>query len=703
MMNKFLNIFFIILILSYSCSSKKQTMTINPLTQDFSTPYNSVPFNSIAPEHFKPAFDSLIEETRIKINQIINNTEEPDFNNTIVALERANNKLNRLYLIIENLNHAETNKELQLVIKEITPLYTDFSNDVLLNNKLFSKIKKVFEETDQKMLDTEDTQLLKKTYKDFEQNGANLSETDKLKYREITRELAQLSVLFGEHVLAETNNHILHIQNHSDLSGLPENVIAAAAEEAKSRNLEGWVFTLQIPSFVPFMKYANNRELRKEFFIAYNQRGLTDNDNDNRNILKRIIELRLQKSQLLGYNTYADLVLCDRMAESTDKVETFLNDLLIASLPAAKKEYAEVQNLAKELGADFVVESWDWSYYSEKLKKQKFDIDDEMTRPYFQLENVEKGVLGLSNILFGLSFKENSLIPVYHKDVKALEVYDEHDNFIALLYLDYFPRSGKSGGAWMTEYLQQHISSTGEEQRPHVSLVFNFTKPTEKRPSLLTYNEVTTLLHEFGHGLHSMLSKCKYEELSGTSVYRDFVELPSQMLENWANQKEWLDKISVHFETGEKIPADMVQKIIDSKNFLSGYMSLRQLSFGILDLKWHTQIEPYQGDVLEFEEQALDPARILPKIPGTGMSTSFSHIFAGGYAAGYYSYKWAEVLDADAFYYFKENGIYNKEIAKKFKDNILSRGGTEHPMDLYIKFRGKEPSIDALLERSGLK
>jgi peptidyl-dipeptidase Dcp len=703
MVGKISNIFLIILIFCYSCSSKKQTMTINPLIEDYKTPYNSVPFNKINPGHFKPAFDTIIDQTRKKIEQITNSEEKPDFNNTIVALERANNKLNRLYLIIENLNHAETNKELQSAIKEITPLYTDFSNDILLNSTLFSKIKMVFNETDPSTLDIEDSRLLEKTYKDFERNGANLSESDKLKYREITRELAQLSVEFRENVLAETNNYFLHIQNHADLSGLPENVIAAAAEEARNRKLEGWIFTLQIPSYLPFMKYSNNRELRKQLFIAYNQRGLSNNEHNNENILKRIIELRISKSQLLGYNTFADLVLCERMAESTDKVETFLNDLLIASLPAGKREYQEIQDLAKELGADFVVEAWDWGYYSEKLKKQKFDIDDEMTRPYFQLENVEKGVLGLASTLFGLSFKENSLIPLYHKDVKAIEVYNDEGNFIALLYLDYFPRSGKSGGAWMTEFQQQHVSSTGEEQRPHVSLVFNFTKPTEKRPSLLTYNEVTTLLHEFGHGLHSILSKCKYEELSGTSVYQDFVELPSQLLENWADQKEWLDKVSVHFETGEKIPEEMVQKIISSKNFLSGYMSLRQLSFGMLDIKWHTLTEVYKGDIIEFEENAMAPARVLPKVSGTCMSPSFNHIFGGGYAAGYYSYKWAEVLDADAFAYFKEKGIYNKEVALSFKENILSRGGSEHPMELYMRFRGKKPTIDALLDRSGLK
>jgi peptidyl-dipeptidase Dcp len=454
---------------------------------------------------------------------------------------------------------------------------------------------------------------------------------------------------------------------------------------------------------MPFMKYADNSDLRKELYMAYGARCLKKNEFDNQNIVKRIVELRIEKSKLLGHNTFADFVLQNRMAEKTDKVDVFLNDLLIASLPKAKKELKEVQEFANSLGTDYVLEAWDWSYFSEKLKKNKYNIDDEMTRPYFQLEKVEKGVLGLASTLYGLSFKENMTIPVYHKDVKVFEVFDEENNFLALLYLDYFPREGKKGGAWMTEYQQQHITDSGIDQRPHISLVFNFTKPTSRKPSLLSYTEVTTLLHELGHGLHGMLSRCKYEELAGTNVYRDFVELPSQILENWADQKEWLNKIAEHYQTGEKIPEDLVDKIIQSKNFNSGYFSLRQISFGMLDMKWHTLIESYKGNVIDFENEAMAPTRLFPLNEGVAMSASFSHIFSSGYAAGYYSYKWAEVLDADAFAYFKEKGIFNKEVAKSFRDNILSKGGTEHPMDLYIKFRGKEPTIDALLERSGLK
>jgi peptidyl-dipeptidase Dcp len=694
----FAGIFFTI-----ACSDKNQINMSNPLLIPFNNPHQAVPFDKIKPEHFIPAFDSVFIETRNKINRIIENNGHPDFKNTIIALERANNRLTLLKGILYNLNYAETSKEIQEVTKEISPRLTDFGNDILLNEQLFDKVRVVYRETDRTQLDPEDARLLEKTYKDFERNGASLSDSEKVKYRKITRELSRLSVQFDENVLAETNNFFLQIKNKSDLSGLPENVLATAEEEAKTRKLDGWVFTLQFPSYMPFMKYADNRNLRKKMYMAFNTRGLHNNEYDNKEIVKQIVQLRLEESHLLGYNSYADFVLCERMAESTDKVETFMNDLLVASLPTAKKEYKEVQQFASSLGANFVIEAWDWSYYTEKLKKQKYDIDDEMTRPYFQLEKVENGVLGLANTLYGLTFKENPLIPVYNKDVKVFEVFDETNRFLSLLYLDYFPRAGKKGGAWMTEYKLQYISDDSIDHRPQVSLVFNFTKPTEKKPSLLTFNEVSTLLHEFGHALHGMLSQCKYEEISGTSVYQDFVELPSQIMENWAEQQEWLDKIAVHFETDDKIPDEMVQKIIDSKNFITGYLFLRQLSFGMLDMKWHTLTEPFNGDVIEFEEEAMAPAQILPKVAGTGMSTSFSHIFSGGYAAGYYSYKWAEVLDADAFALFREQGIFNKNVAKSFRDNILTKGGTEHPMDLYVRFRGKEPTIQALLERSGLK
>lgn len=675
----------------------------NPLLSDFNTPYNAVSFQKISPAHFKPAFDRVFAQTRTEIQKIIDNPEAPGFENTIVALERSGGLLGRISGILFNLNVAETNTEIQNATREISPMLSDFRNDIILNAKLFDKIKVVFANADQRQYSQEEKMLLEKTYKDFERNGANLSPEQKEAYRKITNELAMLTVDFGENVLAETNDYTLHLTNKSDLSGLTDDVIAEAKAEAERRELEGWIFTLQFPSFSPFLKYADNRELRKQIYMAYNTRGLHKNEHNNEGIVKRIAELRMEMANILGYNTYADFVLSDRMAESKDRVNTFLNDLLIASIPVAKKEYKEVQEFANSRGANFVIEAWDWSYYSEKLKKQRFDIDDEDTRPYFQLEKVEAGVFGLANTLWGITVKQVHNIPIYHEDVKVFEVYDAESNFLALLYMDYFPRESKKGGAWMTEYLQQEISEDGVNVRPHVSLVFNFTKPTKTKPSLLTFTEVTTLLHEFGHGLHGMLSNCKYSSLAGTNVYRDFVELPSQILENWAEQKEWIDKVAMHYETGEKIPEELVQKILDSKNFNTGYFSTRQLSFGISDMKWHSLTSPFTGDIKEFENEAMASTQVLPRVEGTAMSSAFSHIFAGGYAAGYYSYKWAEVLDADAFAHFKEEGVFNKKIAEKFKDNILSKGGTEHPMDLYVKFRGKEPTVDALLERSGLK
>jgi peptidyl-dipeptidase Dcp len=674
----------------------------NPLLNTFDTPYQSFPFDTIEPQHIQPAFEKEFTETRTAIDSIVSNSEEPDFQNTIVALERSGYKLGRLSALLFNLNVAETNPEIQAVAREISPMLSDFHNDIILNEALFARVKKVFETTDKEKLTVEDKRLLEKTYKDFVRNGANLSDADKAVYREITKELSTLSVDFDENVLAETNDYFLHITDKSNLSGIPEDILTAAEEEAKSRELSGWVFTLHSPSFGPFLKYADNRKLRKEIHLAYNTRALKDNKHNNIEIVKRIAELRAQKSRILGFRTYADFVLSNRMAETTASVNTFLEELLLASKPFAEKEYSEMQEFAYKSGQFDTLEAWDWAYYADKLRKEKFDIDDEMTRPYFRLEKVEEGVLGLASTLYGLSFRLNKYIPVYHPDVKVFEVFDENGNFISLLYMDYFPRKGKKGGAWMTEYEQQHKTSTGEDVRPHVSLVFNFTKPTSKKPSLLTFGEVTTMLHEFGHALHGMLSNCTYEELAGTNVYRDFVELPSQLLENWAEQKEWLDSIAVHYETGEKIPDELVQKIIDSKNFNSGYFFVRQLAFGIVDMKWHTIEEPISSDIFEFEKEAMLSTQILPRVEGVALSPSFSHIFSGGYAAGYYSYKWAEVLDADAFAFFREKGIFNKEIAAKFRECILSKGGTEHPMDLYVSFRGQKPSIEHLLVRSGL-
>jgi len=674
----------------------------NPLLSAHNTLHNSVPFDLIKPEHFESAFETLLIEAREELKQIWENTDKPTFDNTLLALENSGAQLGHVAGILYNLNVAETGEAIQEATRNISPKLAEFSSDIVLNEKLFLRIKEVYENTDLSTLSTEDAKLLDKTYKDFLRNGANLDDEAKKRYRGITQELSQLTVDFGENVLAETNDYILHITKEEDLSGLTPDLIEQAKADAENRKLDGWVITLQFPSFGPFLKYANNRELRKEVSYAYGTRALKDNKYNNTGIIQKIVSLRLELANILGFDTYADFVLSNRMAETTERVYSFLDDLLKASMPAATKELEEMQAFAKKEGLSDNLQAWDWSYYSEKLKKEKYDIDDEATRPYFELNKVEQGVFELASTLYGISLKEVENVPVYHKDVKVFEVFDKKGDFLSLLYMDYFPRESKKGGAWMTEYQQQHINNDGENIRPHVSLVFNFTKPTKTKPSLLTYTEVTTLLHEFGHGLHGMLSNCKYESLAGTNVYRDFVELPSQLLENWADQKEWLEQIARHYETGANIPDELVDKIIASKNFQTGYFSARQLSFGITDMKWHSLTDAFKGDVIAFEKEAMEPTQLLPKIEGTAMSPAFSHIFAGGYAAGYYSYKWAEVLDADAFAYFKEKGIFNSDVAASFADNVLSRGGTEHPMDLYVRFRGKEPSVDALLERSGL-
>jgi peptidyl-dipeptidase Dcp len=685
----------------FACS-KKVEMTGNPLLSEYKTPFNTVPFDKIRHEHYTPAFDTAFNRARVEIDSITNNPAAPDFENTIEALEFSGKLLSEVSEILSNLNEAETDSGIQALSREMSPRLAEFSNDITLNEALFKKVKTVYENTDTAKITTEQRMLLDKTYKMFIRNGANLNETDKEEYRAVTKELSELTVKFGENVLAETNNYVLNITDSANLAGLPQDVIIAAAEEAKKRGKEGWIFTLQYPSFMPFQKYADNRELRKEITIAYNTRGLHNNANDNQEIIKRITGLRLRMANLLGYPTYAAFVLSERMAENTVKVESFLNELLNASMPAAKEELAEVTEYAKKLGANFDIQPWDWSYYSEKLKKEKFDIDDEATRPYFKLENVYNGVFQLANKLYGLTFKENKEIPVYNPDVVAYEVYDETGKFLAILYMDFFPREGKSQGAWKTEFKPQ-FKKNGVDNRPQISLVFNFTKPSTEKPSLLTYSDVQTVLHEFGHALHGMLSDVTYSSLSGTNVYRDFVELPSQIMENWAEQKQWLDLVAIHYSTGQKMPAELLQKIIESKNFNEGYASIRQLSFGLDDMAWHTITEPYKGNIVDFEKKATLPARLLPPVTGTAMSAGFNHIFSGGYAAGYYGYKWAEVLDADAFSLFKQNGIFDKATAKSFRDNILSKGGTEPPMILYKRFRGHEPSIEPLLIRSGLK
>jgi peptidyl-dipeptidase Dcp len=674
----------------------------NPLLETFTTPYQTPPFDKIKHEHYEPAFRAAIEEARQEIESIANNTQEPTFENTIEALAFAGYRLDIVSSIFFNLNSAETDEKMQEIARTVSPWTTDFNNDVLFNETLFNRIKTVYENREQLALNAEQQMLLEKTYKRFARNGANLSAENKEKLREISRELTDLTLRFSDNVLAETNGWFLHLTDENDLSGLPQSSVDAAAFAASSKNLEGWVFTLHAPSYLPFMRYADNRELREKMFMAFSTRSYKENEYNNTQILTRIANLRLERANLLGYETHADFVLETTMAQNTATVMNFLNDLAKASMPVAQQEVKEVREFAKSLGFNEQFQRWDWSYYAEKLRKAKYDFDEELTRPYFELEKVTAGIFDLTNKLWGLTYVKNTTIPVYHKDVQVYEVYDENRRFLSVLYLDFFPREGKSAGAWMTSFREQYVQ--GETDfRPHVSLVCNFTKPTDTKPSLLTFNEFRTYLHEFGHALHGMMSDVTYTSISGTSVYRDFVELPSQILENWGREKEFLDMFAVHYETGEAIPAEMIEKIMDANRFHAANAAVRQLSFGFNDMGWHTIKSPVTTPAEQFERKSMEPVQVFDWVEGTLMSAAFSHIFAGGYSAGYYGYKWAEVLDADAYKAFKQNGIFDRVTAKSFRDNILSKGGSEHPMDLYVKFRGQQPTIDALLEREGLK
>ena len=699
---KTLRLFIMLGIVAFSLISCVEKEKSNPLLSEFKTPYQAPPFNQIEREHFKPAIEQAISEARAEIDQLAGNPQPPTFQNTIEALATGGVKLKAISNILFNLNYAETDSTLQAIVREVAPILTDFQNDINLNELLFERVKTVWNDKDNLNLTTEQLTLLEKTYKSFVRNGANLDPKGKEDYRAVSRELSKLSLQFEENVLAETNSFFLHLTNEDELKGLPQSLIDASAIAAKHKGLEGWVITLHFPSYFPFMKFSERRDLREKLYIAYNNRGFRGNEFDNTELAKKIVNLRLQRANLLGYPTFAHLVLEERMAESPQKVNTFLEELLNASLPSAKAELLEVQNLAKELGVNHRIEKWDWAFYTEKLKNKLFNFNEEELKPYFQLEKVKDGVFALTNKLYGISFKPNQSIPVYHPDVKVYEVIDCDGTFLALLYLDFFPREGKSGGAWMTSFRDQYNNEKGSV-RPLISIVTNFTKPTDNAPSLLTFNEVTTFLHEFGHALHGIFANTTYSSLSGTSVFRDFVELPSQIHENWALEKEFLDMFAKHYQTGEPIPQEMVQAIIDSRNFLAGSLSIRQISLGIIDMAWHSIDKPFTGNPIEFEIKNMKPAEILPPVKGTSTSFSFSHIFSGGYAAGYYSYKWAEVLDADAFSLFKQNGVFHWETAQAFREHILSKGGTEHPMVLYKRFRGHEPSIEPLLERSGLK
>lgn len=666
----------------------------------FTTKYNTAPFGKINLSDYKEAFEKTIELARTEINSIVKNTETPSFSNTIEALDYSGEQLDRLSNIFFNLNSAETSDEMQKIAQEVSPLLTAFSNDIALNEDLFKRVKAVYDQKDTLTLTTEQATLLDKKFKGFSRNGALLNEEDKLKLREIDTELAKLKLTFGENVLAETNNYQLHITNESYLKGLPDGAKEMAASLAKSKNLEGWVFTLDFPSYLPFVTYVENRELRKEIAIAAGKKSFQNNEFDNKENVKRIVELRHKRANLLGYQSHSHFVLEERMAQNPEKVQSFLNDLLEKAKPAAQKEFAELTAFAKELDGIDQLEKWDGAYYSEKLKQKLFSLDDELLKPYFKLENVLNGAFTIAEKLFGITFKEVFDIDKYHEDVQTFEVLDFEEQLVAVFYSDFFPRKGKRNGAWMTSFKPQYIKD-GINERPHVSIVCNFTPPTETKPSLLTFNEVTTLFHEFGHALHGMLANTTYPSLSGTSVYWDFVELPSQVMENWCYEPEALALFAKHYETGEIIPQQYVEKIKESASFLEGMATLRQLSFGILDMAYHGKSQTIV-DVKAFEKQAMEIASLYPDVEENCMSTSFSHIFQGGYSSGYYSYKWAEVLDADAFAYFQEKGIFNKEVATKFKDNVLSKGGTELPMELYKKFRGQEPKVEALLKRAGL-
>ena len=670
---------------------------MNPLLQ----PFDTAPFSKISTEHYKPAIKKAIELARKEIEEIVENKAKPTFENTTVALDFTGEKLNRITSIFFNLNSAETNDEIQKIAQEVSPWLSEFRNDITLNQALFQRVKTVFENRNHLTCSPEQKTLLEKQYKGFARNGANLNDIDKAALRKIDTSLSKLSLKFGENVLTETNAYEMHLVDEKQLSGLPDSAKEAALQLATERGKEGWIFTLDYPSYIPFLTYADNRALRKEMAIAAGKKGFQNNAYNNEQIVLDIVKLRHQRALLLGYKTHAHFVLEERMAETPEKVIAFSKDLLKKAKPAAEKEFTNLENYAKKLDGISQLQKWDGAYYSEKLKKEIFDLDQEILKPYFELENVIAGAFAIAHKLFDLNFETVATIDKYHEDVKTYNVTNTNGDFIAVFYADFHPRKGKRNGAWMTSYKPQQIKDSVNE-RPHVSIVCNFTKPTASKPSLLTFNEVTTLFHEFGHALHGMLANTTYNSLSGTSVSWDFVELPSQILENWCYEKEALALFAKHYQTGEVLPMEYVEKIKESASFHEGMQTLRQLSFGLLDMSWHSQDPSTISSIKDFEKSAFENTKLYPDVEENCMSTAFSHIFQGGYSAGYYSYKCAEVLDADAFEYFLEKGIFNKEVAHKFKENILSKGGTEKPMILYKRFRGKEPKPDALLKRAGL-
>jgi len=674
---------------------------MNPLFKEYTTKYNSIPFSKIKNEHFIPAFIEGINQAELDFEKIVANTEKATFKNVIEAMDYSGEMLSRTSKAFHSLTGAHTSDEIQKIAQEISPLISKHFNDRVLNKALFQKIKYVFENQEKENLDNEQKKLLQETFNYYKRNGANLNDIDKNTLREIDTKLSKLSLTFNENVLKETNNFELHITDEKDLSGLPDGIIEAAAFTAKQRSKNGWIFTLDAPSLSPFLAYADNRALRKQMHKASTTRACKGNEFDNQEIIKEMVSLRFQRAQLLGYKNHADFVLEETMATSAEKVKQFSQELLDKSKPFAIDEYKELCDFSEKNGGPKVLKAYDSAYYVVKLKKEKFNIDDQLLKPYFKIENVIKGVFLISEKLYGLRFEEIFDIDKYHSDVKTYKVTDENNEFVALFYADFFPRESKQNGAWMNSLSPQYIKD-GINHRPHIINVCNFTKPTETKPSLLSFLEVTTLFHEFGHGLHGMLSNTNYKGLSGTSVYRDFVELPSQILENWCFEKEALNLFAFHYETGEVIPAELIEKIKASSNFREASHMLRQISFSNLDMAYHLLEGEKIEDIKDFEQKSTAESTVGNREDYSCFSTNFAHIFAGGYSAGYYSYKWAEVLDADAFEYFKEKGIFNREIGEKFKETILSKGGTKHPMELYINFRGAEPDTTALLKRAGL-
>ena len=678
---------------------------INPFFEPYQTPHDTVPFTRIRLEDYEEAFMEGIRRDDEATDKLVNDPAEPTFENTIARVDTDKGEhyydlLSRVSNVFSCMMSAETCDELEALAQKMSPILTKHANDITLNKRLFERIKFVHDHPNRE-LTAEEQMLLDTSYDGFVRSGALLDEAGKEKLRKLTEEASMLTLQFSQNLLKENKAYTLHITDKAQLDGLPETAIAAAAQNAKEKEQEGWVFTLDYPSYSPFMTYSTQRELRKEMYMARNTECIHDNDSNNLEICKRLVNLRRELAQLLGFDTYADYVLKHRMATNIDNVYQLLNDLIAAYKPTAVKEVAEIEALAKKLeGDDFDIKPWDFSYYSHKLQMEKFNLDAEMLRPYFQLDKVIDGVFGLANKLYGITFKENKDIPVYHPDVKAYEVFDKDGSYLAVFYADFFPRKGKQGGAWMTEFQGQWIDHKGNNVRPHVSVVMNFTKPTEEKPALLTLGEVETFLHEFGHSLHGMFANTRFESLSGTNVWWDFVELPSQFMENYAVEKDFLRTFAFHYQTGEPLPDELIERIVKSRNFMAAYACLRQVSFGLLDMAYYTKKDEFTDDIIPFEKKAWEKAIVMPQLPNTCMTVQFSHIMAGGYAASYHSYKWAEVLDADAFSVFKKNGIFDQATAQSFRDNILSKGGTEHPMTLYKRFRGQEPTIDALLERN---